>query len=96
MAGPREVLHVAGYNGQGQQQGASIKEGGEVAGRCWQGGNEEVPRFCPAPCIIPADWLQASGGRGKDEDEVFVRSQLSGRRCLCLWLEVGEAGGGAS
>ena len=47
VAGPREVLHVAGYNGQGQQQGASIKEGGEVAGRCWQGEGGTAVLPCP-------------------------------------------------
>jgi hypothetical protein len=58
VAGSREVPRVAGYNCQGEQLGASVKESfsgrcrGEVAGR--YGRDEEATQFWSVPSFLPA------------------------------------------
>ena len=95
VAGPREVLHVAGYNGQGQQQGASIKEGGGGSWSLLAGRGRYRGFALPPASYLPTGFRLVVGvGKMKTRSSSAPSCQ-GGAACVSGWRWA-RPGGGAS
>ena len=86
VAGTREVLHVAGYNCQGQQQGASIKEVGRQLVTAGREGTRRYRDFALPPASYLPTGFRLVVGVGKMKTRPSsAPSRQGGAACVSGW-----------